>query len=40
MRVIFGVICGVIGGYIAFNTITAAVNTAAAAVSAAVMSMP
>lgn len=40
MRVIFGIICGVIGGYIAFNTITTAINTAAAAVNAAVISMP
>lgn len=40
MRIILGIICGVIGGYVAFNTITAAINTAAAAVSAAVISMP
>jgi len=40
MRILFGVIMGAIGGYIAYTTVLSAVEQAAAAVNAAVTVMP
>lgn len=40
MRTLFGIIMGVVGGYVAYTTVLSAVEQAAAAVNAAITVMP
>lgn len=40
MRFLLGLILGAIGGFVAFHSVTTAIEQAAAAVNTAVMTMP